>query len=301
MDDNKYFDRQIGLSVFRIILAFLVIRNLISYMPYAEDFFGGNGLYPSSRYHQALIRDHVTFLKYPFYIPVMSKIYLISGIVISCLLLLGIFGRVMCLLLFVYLVNLQLRNPFIFDGSDNVIQVTLPFLAFCDAFKYRIRIFNFKLKNLFLITVAEQVRKYALIGFLIQICMIYLFTGLGKIHSDLWFNGTATYYALRTNRYMAGSLNYFLTENLYFVVINTYLILLFEISFSFLIWFRKTKWFVIGFGFIFHAGIWFLMKIDVFPWIMIASYFVFVTDEEYRQIFARAHAFVGNYRKKLSL
>lgn len=286
MTSNPWFDRQIGLALFRVVAAFLVLRNLISYLPYAEDFFGGNGLYPASRYTQALIHDHVMFLKYPFFLPAMSTIYLKAGIVLAVLLLLGVFGRLACLLLFFYLVNLQLRNPFIFDGSDNVIQVTLPFLAFSDAFRYRVRFFRFRINNKVISVVTEQIKKYALIGFLLQICFIYFFTAINKLHSDLWYNGTATYYALRTDRYMANSLNYFLTRNLYFVIVNTYLILLFELAFAFLIWFRKTKWVVIAFGTLFHIGIWIFMKIDVFPWIMIASYFVFVTDEEYAGFFA---------------
>lgn len=299
MTTNPYYERQVGLSLFRVVTAFLILRNLISYLPYAEDFFGGNGLYPASRYTQALIHDHVMFLKYPFFLPAMSAIYLKAGIVLAALLLLGVFGRLSCLLLFFFLVNLQLRNPFIFDGSDNVIQVTLPFLTFCDAFHYRLRFFRFRIKNDLVTTVVSQVQKYALIGFLIQICIIYLFTALNKLHSDLWFDGTAIYYALRTDRYMASSLNYSLTRNLYFVIANTYLVLLFELAFAFLIWFKKTKWYIIAFGVVFHVGIWIFMKIDVFPWIMIASYFVFVTDGEYALIFSRCDRFYNWLLKKL--
>lgn len=291
--------RTIGLSAFRILISLLIIKNLINYLPYSEEFFGPFALSPYSEYTQSLLRYGISFLKYPFNIPFFSRLYIWLGIILCLLTMFGIFRFISVLSLFLYLVNLQLRNQFIGDGSDNVMLVTLPFLAFSDAYNFfSFRVLKIKLKLHETINyVITQIREVALFGFMIQICFIYFFTAIYKLNSDLWFNGTATYYALRIERYMMLNLNYDITENIYFVTISTYSILLFELLFSFLIWFKETKFYIILLGVIFHVGIWVFMRIEVFPWIMIGTYLVFITDDEYRVTWNKINSLV---RQKLS-
>ena len=282
------YQRQIGLSIFRVLVSILVLVNLVNFLPYSGDFFGNGNIYPYSRYSEKLNNVGLSFLKYPFNAVFSAKLYLYLGITLSVFLLFGIFKQLTCLSLFLFLLILHLRNPFLYDGADTTIRVTLPFLAFADSYKYfSFNFLNIRIKNTIVELFLSQIKKYALIGFLIQVCIIYLVTALIKVHSDLWYNGTATYYTLRVEKYMASPLNIYLTQNIYFVTFSTYSVLLFELAFAFLIWFKKTKWYLLSYGVIFNLGIWFLMRIEVFPWIMIATYMVFITDEEYKLIYKK--------------
>lgn len=116
---------------------------------------------------------------------------------------------------------------------------------------------------------------------MIQVCFVYLFTGLAKHEGELWRNGTAVYYTMRVRDFMATNWNIPLTTNHYFVVILTYFTMFWELAFPFLVWFKKTKFWIFLGGIFLHIGIWFFMRIDNFSWVMLATYFVFITNEEF--------------------
>ncbi|MFM7430668.1 MAG: HTTM domain-containing protein [Flammeovirgaceae bacterium] len=119
---------------------------------------------------------------------------------------------------------------------------------------------------------------------MIQICYVYFFTALAKLQGALWLNGTAIYYTMRVDEFRATDWNISLTKNHYFVVLSTYFTLFWELSFSFLIWFRQTKVLIIFFGVILHIGIWIFMRIDNFSWIMIGSYAIFISNDDYLRL-----------------
>ena len=122
---------------------------------------------------------------------------------------------------------------------------------------------------------------------MIQVCFVYLFTGLAKHEGELWRNGTAVYYTMRVKDFMATRWNIPLTENHYFVVLSTYFTMFLEMAFPFLIWFRKTKYYIMIGGIILHVGIWVFMRIDNFSWVMLATYFIFITNSEYLYAFEK--------------
>ncbi|MDO4229874.1 MAG: DCC1-like thiol-disulfide oxidoreductase family protein, partial [Capnocytophaga sp.] len=55
-----------------------------------------------------------------------------------------------------------------------------------------------------------------------------------------------------------------------------------EIAFPFLVWFKQTKFWIFLGGVFLHIGIWIFMRIDNFSWVMLSTYFVFITNEEFR-------------------
>lgn len=210
-------------------------------------------------------------------------------VVFGILFLFGEFGWISGAFLYTMFTILRMRNPFILDGSDNVIQVTFPFLIMADSYNYfttnnykRIRLFDAFVGMVKpLTTIVNPIAKY---GLLIQIVFVYFFTALAKLQGSLWLNGTAVFYTMRVAEFRATEWNIPLTKNYFFVVLSTYFTLFWEIAFPFLIWFRKTKFWIIGLGILFHIGIFIFMRIDNFSWIMIGSYALFINDDEYRRI-----------------
>jgi|GEM_PF-3173440 len=277
--------RSIGLSIFRVILGVLVLKNCIFYFPMADALFGRNAIYDYGLYLTDMNTSLMRWLIYPFQVPFAPQVFLIGMMILASLFILAIGGRVVGAALYLMIIILKARNELILDGSDNVIQVTMPFLLLASSYEY----FRYAEKKptdgpsrwqqLY-----QPVADLAAYGLLIQVCFVYFFTGMEKAQGKLWLNGTATFYTMRVEEFRATSWNVPLTANYYFVVLSTYFTLFWEQAFAFLVWFRKTKFFVLGMGILLHVGIWLFMRIDNFSWIMLGAYFVFITNEEYRMI-----------------
>ncbi|TGE27421.1 HTTM domain-containing protein [Hymenobacter metallicola] len=279
----------IGLSIYRVILSFLVMKNMIFYYGMADSLFGANAIANYSIYQQAMGASFFRYLEYPFYLPHASQLFVVLIFVLAFLFLFGIYQRVVGTVFFAALMILNMRNNFILDGSDNVIQVTLPFLVL--AHSYRHFIYDVRLRGLerfqdnkVMSALIDVVTSLATRGLMIQVCFIYFFTAVAKMQGTMWLNGTATYYTMRVEEFRQTDWNIPLTSNHYFVVLSTYFTVLWELSFAFLVWFRQTRNIVLLCGVLLHVGIWVFMRIDNFSWIMIGTYFVFVPDREYQLV-----------------
>jgi hypothetical protein len=105
----------------------------------------------------------------------------------------------------------------------------------------------------------------------VQIAVIYVSTGLWKLGSTEWRYGTALHYVLSNNGFarFPGSLPPGAAELL---AVGTYLTLLWELSFPFLVAFRRTRAVGLAIGVALHLGMWLTIELGPFPWVMLASY-----------------------------
>lgn len=255
----------------------------------ANELFGKNAIYPFSEYKTVMHFLNYDFIAYNFSMNYGPVLFLLIMIVFGVLFLFGELGWLGGIILYILFTILRMRNPFILDGSDNVIQVTMPFLIMADSYRYFATNYfdKFNLVKRF-IRFAQPFTKLitpvATYGILIQITFVYFFTAFAKLQGSLWLNGTAVFYTMRVAEFKATDWNIPLTKNYFFVVFTTYFTLLWELSFAFLIWFKQTKFWIIGLGVLFHVGIFIFMRIDNFSWIMIGSYLLFINDDEYTKI-----------------
>ena len=259
-------------------MGYLIIRNMFRYMNYSDLLFGKDGIAPYERYIAILKMYGLSFLENTFEV-FSPDTYLWIVVILSLMFAIGFGKWFVSIPLYVAILNLHLRNHLILDGSDSVILVCLPFVILADqgsSFLYNWPRFKTEQSGL-----AKHLRKLATLGFPIQVSTIYLSTGLVKAKFDVWNQGIANYYILQLHEYEATKWNILLAHNPFFVKTTTYLTLIFEIFFPLAILYKPTKYFWLTLGVLFHVGIWIFMKIDVFPWIMIATYFVFITDQEY--------------------
>jgi hypothetical protein len=107
----------------------------------------------------------------------------------------------------------------------------------------------------------------------IQLVMIYLLSGVDKLFSSSWRDGSAMYSILNLEFYT----RYFLMGNLNEVLslILAWLTILFELSFPVFIWFEKFRKTFLIFGLLFHAVIIFLLTIPDFGIVMLIGYVPF--------------------------
>jgi hypothetical protein len=284
--------RQIGLSLYRVILAVLTLRVVIFSLPMAEELFGVHAIVPYEDYLRTVEFLRLPIFYWPFHVPGAATILVCLTTGLAFCLLLAIGRGYTALLLFWMLTILALRNPFILDGSDNVIAVTLPFLALSQSytrFGYSTgrapRVASTARESTWSM-IKESVQALACTGLMLQVCYIYFFTSFAKARGDLWHNGTAVFYTMRVAEFRVTEWNIPLTENHYFVVVSTLGTLFFEMAFPFLVWFRQTRPAMLAGGVLLHLGIWVFMRIATFSWIMMGTYAVFLTDSQYRSALA---------------
>ena len=293
MNVSTNYSYSFGLSLLRVIISIIIIKNIVLYIPISEELFGKNSFYKYETYSFWMDYYSISFLKYPFYLPNFSLLFLVSMLIVTFIFMFSIRGILFGIILYVMIIVLKIRNGFILDGSDNVIQVIFPFLLLSDSFKH----FSYKNKSdITYNTIIKYIHKYFHIAILIQVCFVYFFTGYAKAQGELWNNGTAIYYTMRVQDFMALDINLKLTENLYFVVTGTYLTLFWELSFAFLVWFSRTKYYILLLGVFIHLGIFIFMRIDNFSWVMISTYLVFISNREYVKFFI----FIKSFKHKLT-
>ncbi len=277
---KKYISEySIGLKISRCLIAFIILKKFIFYLPNAAEFFGIPGLVPIDGYLSIVPR--ILLLPYiPFqisFVPYLFCIVIAISAIVYFLDFNSLTRLISGIVAWLGMVTVYLRNPYILDGSDNVITVIFPLLLLAELS------INFRGKWSWLKEYNNILNRIAIIGFKIQVCFVYFFTALAKEQGELWQNGTATYYTLRVEEFLSTNLNLILTENHYFVVLSTFATVFIEFAFAFLIWFRSSKYFmIVGMGLL-HLSIYYFMRIADFSGVMVSTYFIFITNEEFKK------------------
>jgi hypothetical protein len=135
----------------------------------------------------------------------------------------------------------------------------------------------------------------------IHFCFIYLASGVSKLQGPAWWNGTALWGTLAN--YSFAPMNWqwyvdflrwlcdnrFLWEVLMFT--GTYFTLFLEISFPYLIWQPRLRWFMICCSVLMHTGIGLIMGLTTFSLMMLCLVLAFVPASTH-------HAFVEVMRQQ---
>jgi hypothetical protein len=111
-----------------------------------------------------------------------------------------------------------------------------------------------------------------------QVALIYLNSGLWKLLGTVWRDGSAIQYALEYNllHRFPGEIPQSLAPIL---VGATYVTLMWELAFAFMVFHPVSRRVALVTGLLVHGGIWILMDIGVFSWLMMASYVAFLDPE----------------------
>ena len=264
--------RNVGVRLLEYTVGLIVFVDAVLMLPYADLFYGAARLFPREQFFAQ--RGVLTPLLWAVdgvftgsWGPTLFLVALAAGAAYH---LLGQRRLLANLLLAGLLFCLYTRNSHHMDGSDAVIAVLLPFLVL-----YYLRRLRPGWGSL------TTVSRFAALGILVQVALIYASTGLYKIDDEAWSDGSALYYVMRLREFSATPLNEWLTDWPLFVIGATYFTLAWELLFPLLVWWRPCRTAVLLLGVSFHLGIYLLLRIEDFSWIMIGSYAVFYTDREW--------------------
>lgn len=143
----------------------------------------------------------------------------------------------------------------------------------------------------------------------INLCFIYGMAGMSKLQGGSWWGGTAIWLTLANysfaplgNKLYREFLGY-LTEHrwlweavMHLGVIHTLVV---ELGGPFLLWPRKTRWFLIIVAILMHAGISVLMGLVVFQLYMLCMLLAFFPPETVRRLVDGTAALFSRRREKL--
>jgi hypothetical protein len=118
----------------------------------------------------------------------------------------------------------------------------------------------------------------------LHMCVIYLFSGIGKIRGDAWWEGWATWVALANTEYQTWDLTV-LGEYPSIINLMTVTTVFWELSYAALIWPRLTRPWMLLLAVFIHAGIIFALGMPTFGIAMLIGNLAFVSPGAVQRVF----------------
>lgn len=111
--------------------------------------------------------------------------------------------------------------------------------------------------------------------FQIQLCVLYLATGIAKIPGDTWWDGTSVHYVLLDPIMTRWPATHFHLP-LWITAPLTWSTIAFEVLFPLLVFWRRTRYWTLLFGVAFHLGIYLTVEVGWFSFYTLCMYGVWV-------------------------
>ncbi|MBK8205813.1 MAG: DUF393 domain-containing protein [Planctomycetes bacterium] len=274
------------MAAFRVSIAAIVLLDtLISLIPDATDWFGDRAAYSPSQFE-----GWVSSWSRWSVLPLDASDGLIYALLVlmalcALLVMLGAFTRVACIGMWVLLVSFQVRNPHILNAGDILLRCGAFYLMLMPA-SAAWSVDNLLRRRLGW-RVSGWVAPWSLRLLQIQICLVYLFTGIEKLRSfnpdsiaeggylGDWVSGWAVYKALVHATIARWGMVF---EHLPWWVFApaTWATLAWELTFPALVIWRRTRWYALAFGYAVHMGIFLTMEVTHFSFTTLSYYWVFV-------------------------
>ncbi|MEZ0392934.1 MAG: HTTM domain-containing protein [Pseudobdellovibrionaceae bacterium] len=261
-------------------MALVLICDLISRLPYLNEFYGDQGVLPRG----ALLTEFSN----PAFFSIFNMageapyLYLFSafGFLIYFAFLLGYQTRLANLLSWIFFVSFTARNPVIAHGGDDLIRMALFWLLFLPSHA-------FYSVDRALTSDADprpptRILNLASFSFFLQLILMYFSTALLKWHPRWVSEGSAIYYSLQLDQFITVFGAWFREFPLSVLQAMTFVTLWAELVIPLLIFipFRESffRWIAIGTFISFHFGLFLFFRLGSFPWICIAYWLAFIPE-----------------------
>lgn len=197
------------------------------------------------------------------------------GLGLAVLVAIGVGGRLVLALHYVFIWSLYATNPLLLDGGDNIIMIVglLLLLTRCHD-RLAVSLLWRRPRPPWRATVL--LHNTALLMMAGQICVVYLMAGLYKVQGRLWQDGTALYYVLRVPEFTWPGVTEHLFRFDWLLVVGAYATVWISIYFPLLVLVRRTRLLAVLLMTGFHVSIALLMGLTSFAAIMVACDLLFV-------------------------
>ena len=291
--------RTIALSVLRIFVGLTLLVYYSQHVFQREYLWGNTGLVPFSLFQQIMYLRHgfSLYLLSPSFLYETAIFY--AGLVVTIAFTIGYRTRISSILFYVFTWSLFQRNIFLLTGGDNFLYLVAFFLMFADCgAHFSIDAISGRSCNQPRSFVA-MVHNYAVLAIIVQLSLVYLTSAFYKIEGPLWQNGTALYYVLRLSEFNLSSFAHHFYDREIVVKLLTWGTVIFEMSWPFLIWNRRTKPFVALGAVLLHSMIGYFMGLVWFSFVFIGAQVIIFKDSELISYAARIREAAGAARASL--
>ncbi|MGE3780819.1 MAG: HTTM domain-containing protein [Pirellulaceae bacterium] len=117
----------------------------------------------------------------------------------------------------------------------------------------------------------------------VHMCVIYLFGGIGKMRGEMWWDGSALWYAIANYEYQSLDITW-LVRFPWFIALLTHITVFWETFYPFLVWPRLTRPIAIGLAILVHGGIAVFLGMPTFGIAMITGNLAFLPADWLRRV-----------------
>jgi hypothetical protein len=308
--DRYWFDRinPAGFGLFRILIGFLWLCNLLMLAPEWADWFGRFGYMPPEAGRKWLGGPVPLW---GLEIPRLSLLgnvtndavgiaFFVVVVIAALTTMLGLGSRISTIVLAVGAVSLHHRNAAILHGGDTVLRICALYLAVgpsgasCSLDRL-IRVWRGRegLEPKAVSAWAQRLVCY-------NVALIYLTTVWIKWQGSLWRDGTATWYTARLEEFHRFPVPAFANDPP-LIYVTTYATLLVEFSLATMVFFRPLRKYVLVAGLMLHGYIEYSMNVPLFAFAICSMYVCFFDGDEIGAWAVRMGQRLGKYRAKIRL
>jgi len=286
---NQFFFEPISpatIGVFRICFGIVIFLAVLGRYPFRELFYGDNGIVRYETMNGYFPGPPWFYFRWlPAGDPGLN-LYFLALMAVTVCLVIGFQTRLSCAFVFLGLISLSNRNLFIDNAGDDLMRINALILMFSHAGRaYSIDRWLRRTRGLENVAL-PKLEPWAQRLLQIQVAYLYSDTFILKLPGEGWQNGTALYYALNyleLRRFQFKYLFYYLWQ----IKLATWGVMAGEFALSFLVWFRKLRYWILAIGVLLHIGINLTMQFPIFQYVMITSLINFVYPEDMERFLNR--------------
>jgi hypothetical protein len=263
------------LALVRIAFGALVLVWAVTLTHDASSFFSGSGILPESGYDG---RPSAVWSLLDLTDSGLAVGLVVAGLSIASLFLIaGLYTRLAAVVVFVLLVSLERRNPFVFNSGDGLLKVIAFYMVLAPAGaslsldrwrRARDAFWEFPSREPWPLRLMQ-----------VQLSILYLATVWTKLSGTTWNDGTAISYAARLEDLTRFDLPHSIATSELVVNLMTYGTLALEVAIGILVWNRRLRPWVLGLGVFLHLAIDLTMRVGFFSYAVFVLYLAFLPPE----------------------
>ena len=287
------------LSAIRVLAGAMLLYTHLVWSMGLTDFFGENGWLPQALMQQAhnegadpdgpgpaqaptrLVWSHFNYIHAP---KMMWAIH-ITALVVFFLLTIGFFSRVMAVFAYLFAVSYANRiTPGAYFGLDkiNCMRALYLMIGPCGA-RYSIdRLWRMRRGNTDV--PASSGANLAIRLIQVHMCIIYLFSAIGKLQGYSWNVGEASWMSFDMAEYRSLDMTWMISHPL-LLNFMTHVTVFWELSYCALVWPALTRPWVLLLAVFVHAGIILALGMPTFGLVMLIGNLAFVSPKTVRKVF----------------
>jgi hypothetical protein len=275
----------LNLAIFRIIFCFTMAGMYLARQKDVNFYFTDQGILPKHFSLQILppgFRPPFIMSFWPdSFVPAVHGLFVVLLILIG----LGFFSRLLSWFALYLQLAFMFRNYGVAFGADQIGSIFLMYLAWTKS-DARLSIRSWLRTKAGQLPVQGDLLTsifYRMVQ--IQLCIIYVYSGMEKLKGSSWWDGTAVWSVLANSQMVIADLTWTRHVPL-LIVAASFTTILFEVYFPVLVWMKPLRKYFLIAGVCFHAGIGTIMALWSFALIMVSPYILFLSEIELEQALA---------------